>query len=72
MPNDELLDFYYSKRHLIEAITANRDYKRTYFNGNEYTECIPHGEKPITVNVFDDLIFLGTGTVKDIQFDIRS
>lgn len=66
MPNNKLLDFYYSRSHLITAIAADRKYEITHFNGNKYTECVPHGEKPSTINNFDDLIFLGTGTVADI------
>ena len=61
MSTDGLFDFYYSKRHSVEINRKN------YFNGSEYSECVPHGKKPSTIDTFDDLIFLGTGTMADVR-----
>jgi hypothetical protein len=67
----EKKDFYYSKK-LDSFLLSNQrrkdsDVAISKFKGKVFTECCDVGEKPVT-SYFSDLVFLGSGTFKDVTF----
>lgn len=75
MSDTEKKDFYYSISHELHLMELEQlffhdddfKYHKSRFKGKVYTECVDHGKEPLTKKRFgQDMIFLGTGTLKDI------
>ena len=65
-------DFYFSAKHeahlnMLFQCTCERGYHNE-FKGQRYTEMIQQGKDPVTAPIFDDLVFLGTGTDEDCKY----
>ncbi len=64
----QIFDFYYSEKQAEITRRLSQGDRRHHFvlklyNGQEYTECVSSGGKPMSV--WDDLTFLGSGTIEE-------
>lgn len=68
--NDNMLDFYFSAKHLawqMEISIYPFRRRNLYFRGTQYTECTKHKIQALSAAIYDDLVFCGTGTLEDIE-----